>query len=346
MQTKPRIGIVSVSYGHEQHMIKIASQIKKQIEAGDIFVVVDNKPGGGLKKQLQKSCVDSVIELDNPGFAAGVNKGVDSLINKVDMVFILNPDTRLSTNTLKNLRAEYKNETAAWMPLLLLSDGRVNSAGNIIHISGLSWCDGFEGNPEDYKQRKEISELSGACMVFRVEWWKRVGGLSERYFLYYEDPDLCARLKLIGGDMVLVPNAKVYHEYEFDKGKHKWFYLERNRLIYITRTWPFAVILVLLPLLLGVEAGLWILAVLDRRLKLKIRSTLSFLESLPLLLQDRKEIQSTRVVSSYHFLRSFQWRLDPYAYKSLDQPILQFLLRTYYNLALFVLSLFSRKIAS
>jgi GT2 family glycosyltransferase len=48
-------------------------------------------------------------------------------------------------------------------------------------------------------------------MLLPSKIFAQVAGFDERYFLYYEDVDFCARLRLLGYDIVLCPQAKVFH---------------------------------------------------------------------------------------------------------------------------------------
>ena len=49
-------------------------------------------------------------------------------------------------------------------------------------------------------------------MLFRSEAFAAVGGFDERYFLYYEDADICRRLQGAGRPVVYVPAAEVVHD--------------------------------------------------------------------------------------------------------------------------------------
>ena len=53
--------------------------------------------------------------------------------------------------------------------------------------------------------------VGGMFMLFRRETFEQLGGFDPRYFLYYEDVDLCARLRLRGYEVALCPDAKVVH---------------------------------------------------------------------------------------------------------------------------------------
>ena len=54
--------------------------------------------------------------------------------------------------------------------------------------------------------------VAGMFMLFRREVFERAGGFDERYFLYYEDVDLCRRLNRLGYPVRLVPAARVMHD--------------------------------------------------------------------------------------------------------------------------------------
>lgn len=54
--------------------------------------------------------------------------------------------------------------------------------------------------------------VAGMFMLFRSEVFKQLGGFDERYFLYYEDVDLCLRLRRLGYEVLLEPRAEALHD--------------------------------------------------------------------------------------------------------------------------------------
>lgn len=336
-----KIGVVIVSYGHEDLLPGLLGALVDQARAGDKIVVVENHPnrkGAAVARQFKSV---AVIEADNKGFSNGCNIGAATIVDDVDVLFFLNPDTKPESNVLEVIRGVDRAKYAAFMPLLVLPDGRVNSAGNVVHMSGLSWCDGYEDSADGYMDVMDVSVLSGACAAITTEWWRKVGGLSEDYFLYYEDTDLSTRILLAGGRMALFPKAHVVHDYDFSKGTHKWLYLERNRPLYIIRNWPLAVIAVLALQLLFIELGLWLVAILQKRFRSKFSATIMFFEALPEAIADRWVIQKTRTISSYDFLRSLVYEFNTPVLGSLGKnTIILSVFKLYYKLSLGVLYLF------
>jgi len=66
--------------------------------------------------------------------------------------------------------------------------------------------------------------VSGTFMVLGADAYRQVGGFDERYFLYYEDVDLCARLRAEGYVTRIVPAVQAVHAARYDSHRH-WRYL-------------------------------------------------------------------------------------------------------------------------
>jgi GT2 family glycosyltransferase len=59
---------------------------------------------------------------------------------------------------------------------------------------------------------REVGWLSGACLLCRREAFERAGGFDERFFLYFEDIDLCFRIRKAGWKLLFVPAVEIGHE--------------------------------------------------------------------------------------------------------------------------------------
>jgi GT2 family glycosyltransferase len=53
--------------------------------------------------------------------------------------------------------------------------------------------------------------VSGSCVLVRRDAFSAIGGFDERYFLYWEDADLCRRLRNAGWEIRFRPDAGVVH---------------------------------------------------------------------------------------------------------------------------------------
>lgn len=302
MRVEKKIGIVIVSYGHQKEVSELLRLLLPQLHTHDRVVIVDNHPEQKTFKTIRPSSQVDIFTQDNRGFAAACNVAVASLNNEMNTLFFLNPDALPGENVISAVRGFDQNRYAACMPLLLLPDGRINSAGNVVHTTGLSWCDKIYEAKTAARNRESITYASGACLAISTEWWNSLGGMDENYFMYYEDTDLCSRIISRGGQIELLTNVAVIHDYEFDKGEYKWIFIERNVPLYILKNWPLSVILVLLPQNILAGVGFWMVAILEGRFKYKLRATVLTIKALPKYIKARRHTQARRVINGYEYL--------------------------------------------
>jgi N-acetylglucosaminyl-diphospho-decaprenol L-rhamnosyltransferase len=81
--------------------------------------------------------------------------------------------------------------------------------------------------------------LAGMFLLFSVDAYRRIGGFDERFFLYCEDYDICARLHLDGADIAIVPAATAIHAAQRDS--HRTSRHLRWHLVSLARVWTSAV---------------------------------------------------------------------------------------------------------
>ena len=93
----------------------------------------------------------------------------------------------------------------------------------------------------------------------------------------------------------------VDHDYEFGAREHKWRWLERNRLAFLVRAYPAALLLLLAPALLATELALLAVSASGGWGQQKLAANLEFLRWLPRLLRERRQVQAPRTVSAAEF---------------------------------------------
>jgi GT2 family glycosyltransferase len=232
------------------------------------------------------------------------------------LLLFLNPDSRPQPGCLAQLREAAVNhpDWGAWQAAVLLDDGRINTSGGVVHYLGIGWAGDCERPLSSLpEQDSEIAFPSGAAMVIRRETWVELGGLDREYFMYGEDLDLGLRVWLSGLRVGLVPGARVIHSYEFDKGKSKWFWLERNRSRTVLSVYPAAVLLALAPALLAAELGLLAIAAREGWLGAKLRAQVASVRGLGQTLARRRAVQGRRRISAGEFATHLTSSLDsPY----------------------------------
>jgi len=67
----------------------------------------------------------------------------------------------------------------------------------------------FKGR--DFTKVQEVDEVSGAALTISRKTFEQVGGMDEGFFLFFEELDLCRRVKAKGMKVVYLPEAKVKH---------------------------------------------------------------------------------------------------------------------------------------
>jgi GT2 family glycosyltransferase len=152
---------------------------------------------------------------NNLGFAEGNNVGVRNSNGKY--IALLNNDTVVDPNWLYDMIAllEKDKNIAAVQSLLLTRDGsRISSLGGTIDILGTAEERIKLISNATAKIKQGTEEIFSACaasMVVRKSTFKEVGEFDPKFFAYFEDVDLCWRIRLRGYKVVLDPNSIVYH---------------------------------------------------------------------------------------------------------------------------------------
>lgn len=130
---------------------------------------------------------------------------------------VLNPDIRFDADPFPALtRALDADGVGAVAPVVLSPAGEIeDSARRFPTLASLA-KKAFARRPVlDYavgEQPFSPDWVGGMFMLVRRAAFERAGGFDERYYLYYEDVDLCRRLRALGYDIRVAPQARVVHD--------------------------------------------------------------------------------------------------------------------------------------
>jgi len=159
-----------------------------------------------------------VIPADNRGFGAGHNIAIRSIQKRYGSItsthyhLFLNPDVQIPRHAIRLLKP--------------FADRRVSAVGGQLvnrHGHPDPYCAGAMPSvysmirskfltPRLPRRPAVVERLSGAALCIRLADVLRVGGFNERYFLYFEDTDLCQRLRDSGGRLIFDPHVRIIHE--------------------------------------------------------------------------------------------------------------------------------------
>lgn len=160
---------------------------------------------------------------DNPGFAAGANRGIEqALADDASHVLLLNADVYVRPGCVGRLTTAAGGSGAAspWLA----------GAGDAAYRGGrIDWERGYAGHEEgcdDY--------LIGGCIMISRAAWQATGPFDESFFLYCEDADWCLRARAAGVPLALVAEELADHDGGASTGagtSELWAYWwSRNRI--------------------------------------------------------------------------------------------------------------------
>jgi N-acetylglucosaminyl-diphospho-decaprenol L-rhamnosyltransferase len=196
-------------------------------------IVVDNASTDGSEAAVLSFAPRArlIRNEQNVGFARGVNQGLAQ--TAAPLILIMNPDCRLMPGAFATLKAglERRDLCAIVGPRVLDPDGSVQGSarGDPDILTGLFGRTTLLRKilPDLPVSRRNVVStdmlkharphmmvdwLSGACMLARRDALVKVNGFDERYFLYWEDADICRRLRSAGYHVRYVPGAVAVHQ--------------------------------------------------------------------------------------------------------------------------------------
>lgn len=213
--------IIIVTYNSADHIDPLLTsiktsrdQLKKQV------IIVDNaSQDDTVSKITHHSLKTTLIKSStNLGFSRAVNLALKSA--KGDYILLLNPDTRLYPSTLQQLLdyAHTQSKLGALAPRLLDLNGRPQASvfrfPTVInafraYFLGCKTCFGKYLPKVSAPRSVDVAVM--AAFLIPTSVLKQLGGLDEKYFLYYEDIEFCRRLRRVGLPVIYYPKAKVKH---------------------------------------------------------------------------------------------------------------------------------------
>jgi N-acetylglucosaminyl-diphospho-decaprenol L-rhamnosyltransferase len=333
---RPTLSVLIVAYESRDDLTKTLPALLPELGEDDELIVVDNKPGDGSAEAVGELAPRAQVVRPggNTGFAGGCNTGAEAA--RGDLLVILNPDAVPQPGFGEAIRRPWVEgrEWGAWQALVADGEGScVNSAGNPIHFTGIVWAGGHGRPLAEAPAAGEVPAASGACLAIPMSRWREVGGFPAEFFMYHEDVDLSVRLRAAGAAVGIEPAAVVAHDYEFGANEEKWFWLERNRLAFLVRTYPGALLALLAPALLATELALLPIAARGGWGREKLRANLAFLRWLPRLLRERRQVQGERTIGAGEFAAALTPDLDSELISPLVRtPPVRLLLRAYWRL--------------
>ena len=180
----------------------------KSISHETPIIVVENSDNGNFKKKIESDYdnVRCILTGKNYGYAKANNIGLNLV--KTKYALVLNPDTTLEMGAIKNFLNTTKLKKDFWL--------MGPASGQMINL--------------DFKDSdlKEVDNIKGFAIFFNMLKFNKEY-FDENYFLFFEEIDLCKKVKKNKGKIYLNRKIIINHEGASSVSKRNEFKLEKNR---------------------------------------------------------------------------------------------------------------------
>jgi hypothetical protein len=250
----PKVLIIVLNWNGKDDTLECLESVRRIDYSNFGIVVVDNGSKDGSVTAIQKKFPE-IIVLEtgkNLGYAGGNNIGIRyALQNNADFILLLNNDTIVDPKILSSFldAVELVGHRGIFGAKISFY-----SQTNKIWYAGAKWMKeksdfhhiGY-GCIDDGRNFNSIVETDYACgcaLFVSSKVLNEIGLFDERFFLLFEETDLCYRAKNVGIKSFFVPEAKVWHKESTSFGGNRsalynYFHL-RNKLLWAEKNLPFS----------------------------------------------------------------------------------------------------------
>jgi len=179
--------IIIVTFKSEKKIANCLKSIPPQIKV----IIIENSNNINFKKNIENQFSNSecILMGENKGYAAANNAGLKLV--KTRYALVLNPDTILDKNAVENFLISAKKNDEFWLM------GPANDQKKKINF--------------DNNGLAEVENLKGFAIFFNISKFKEKF-FDEKYFLYFEEIDLCKSVKKENGKIFLDKSIKIIHQ--------------------------------------------------------------------------------------------------------------------------------------
>lgn len=247
-----KVAILVLTWNACDAALACLQTVAQQQRPADTVLVVDNASEDGTAEQVARHYPD-VLLIRNPhnlGFAAGMNVGIRALQqhdDPPDVVVLLNQDTLLTPTWLEEIVKPLADNPQAGAVgcKILYPDGRIQHAGAYLEwpravAHHIGW---HEQDSGQHDEQRTLDVVTGAALALRMDALRQVGVFDTGYTpAYYEDADLCWRLRQQNYQVVYAPRAVLTHHESLSLRDEvrRGSYYNRGRLRYVLKSYALA----------------------------------------------------------------------------------------------------------
>lgn len=214
-----RLTISIVSHGQAGMIEKILGDFKQLSIKPSAVIITYNIPER-LLIDPDAYCFPVKLVKNRVAQGFGANHNAAFAVSRSDFFCVLNPDVRLDMNPFPALLETLRfTEAGMVAPLVSNASGIIEDSARHFVTPGQLVKRIFRKKagiiPEllqpDHPGLMYPDWLAGICMMFRADTFRAIRGFDEGYRLYYEDVDICARMRLDGYTIALCPKSLIVH---------------------------------------------------------------------------------------------------------------------------------------
>jgi O-antigen biosynthesis protein len=238
--TKPNVSVVIPVHGQASLVLRLIDSLRPQERLGEIILIDDASPD--QDEQVLKTITDVRYfrNRGSEGFVKSVNRGCKKAEN--DYFLILNSDTEAyHPECIAHLASDLDAGYAVAGALLLYPKNdpyraeRIQHAGVAIGVDMYPYhiLSNMAANTPAALVPREVSAVTGACLMTTRAWWEKIGGFDERFSPgVFEDVSYCTTVRKLGGEVYYDPRSVWTHaEHKSQEESGNWFsreHLMRN----------------------------------------------------------------------------------------------------------------------
>ena len=245
-----KVSVVIVNW-NGRHLLPACLAALKSCRPGpDQVIVVDNGSEDGSVAYLE-ACdwppLQTLFLPSNTGFSGGNNAALPLVTG--DIVALLNNDAEVAPAWIGSVLPLFEDPQLGMVASKVLKHGNpaeIDKAGHLMFPDGLNRGRGTGRPADDFSLVEEVLWPDGCAGFYRKTMIEEIGFLDGDFFLYGEDAELGMRARWAGYRCLFQPHSLVYHRQSASLGKfapQKVYYVERNRLWLLIKTFPLSALL-------------------------------------------------------------------------------------------------------
>lgn len=215
------LSIIIVTWNTANITIKCVQTVKKYLKCLNYeIIVVDNGSSDNTVALLKKEGGVVIIENKaNLGFGKGSNIAASKA--KGNYLLFLNSDMELLDNELKNM-FDYINSHPnigligpKFLNVDLSEQGSVFPPQTFCNAFKEFWLDQntYSKYVPQSKTPEEVFSISGGALMIKRSLFEKIGGWDKRYYMFYEDLELCRQVKKLGYKIFFYPQCRFIHRH-------------------------------------------------------------------------------------------------------------------------------------